>query len=171
MCRRCALRSRSRNPINQTVQKVTITVTALDGKSLQLHLIVHARISAIKRSLEEEWKIPAPLQRLVYHGTFMNDDKTLLDSNIFVETEIQLIRLMEIIVQLPEENRAVKVSQIDKVSNLKNQIESQTSLRKTQYYLTFQSQALEDGRTLQSYGIQHNSTITVNLRLHGGRDN
>ncbi|XP_062890253.1 uncharacterized protein LOC134338391 [Mobula hypostoma] len=152
----------------QPVKKFTITVTALDGRSLRLHLIVHARISEIKRSVEEEWTIPAPLQRLVYRGTIMNEDKTLLDSNIFFETEIQLIRLMEIIVQLPEGNRAVKVSQIDKVSNLKEQIQSQTSFQTRQYYLTFQSQALEDGRTLQSYGIEHNSIITVNLRLLGG---
>ncbi|XP_078410791.1 2'-5'-oligoadenylate synthase 2-like [Cetorhinus maximus] len=57
------------------------------------------------------------------------------------------------------------VSATDKVLSLRNKIESQEPLSSSQYYLTYGSISLEDGRTLESYCIKQRSNITINLRL------
>ncbi|XP_051887761.1 uncharacterized protein LOC127579193 [Pristis pectinata] len=151
----------------QPVKKFRITVTALDGRSLQLNANIYTNISEIKCNIEREWNIPAPQQRLGFNGTIVHDGKTLLDSKIIFDTEIQLLRLFEIIVRSPERNLTIKVLENDKVSSLKDKIES---LAQSQYYLTFKSQPLEDERTLQYYGIEQHSTIIANLRLRGGSE-
>lgn len=156
----------------QPVKTFQITVTSLGGKSLQLQANIYLKVSEIKCNIQQNWTILVSQQRLVFNGTILDDGKTLLDSRIFFDATIQLLMLntMNIIVKYNESNLTIQVSPSDKVSSLKNKIESQTHLQPRQYYLTFQSLQLEDERTLQSYGIKQLSTIQVNLRLRGGSE-
>ncbi|XP_032898950.1 2'-5'-oligoadenylate synthase-like protein 2 [Amblyraja radiata] len=154
------------------VMTFEITVTSLDGKSLLLTANINLKVSEIKRNIDQNWTIPVSQQRLVFNGTILDDGKTLLDSSIFFDATVKLLMLntMDIFVNYNGRNLTIQVSPSDKVSSLKNEIESRTHVQPRQYYLTFQSHQLEDERTLQSYGIKKLSTIMVNLRLRGGNE-
>ncbi|XP_078278019.1 2'-5'-oligoadenylate synthase 1-like [Rhinoraja longicauda] len=156
----------------QPVKTFEITVTSLDGKSLRLKANIYGKVSEVKRNIQQKWTIPVSQQRLMFNGTILDDGKTLLDSSIFFDATIQLLTLntMDILVNSNGRNLTIQVSPNDKVSSLKNKIESLERLQPSQYYLTFQSQPLEDKRTLQHYGIKQHSTIHVNLRLRGGNE-
>uniref|UniRef100_UPI00398EF3E0 2'-5'-oligoadenylate synthase 2-like n=1 Tax=Pristiophorus japonicus TaxID=55135 RepID=UPI00398EF3E0 len=156
-----------------TVQKFKITVIGLDGSVLLLHANINNKISMIKQQIEQDRDIPAHQQRLMFNKTILNDHETLLDCGIFFDAELQLLHLlptMEIfVINSDGRNLKFNVSPTDKVSTLKNKIESSERIRSNQYYLTFQSRPLEDGHTLKYYGIKTHSTININLRLRGGR--
>ncbi|XP_078278017.1 2'-5'-oligoadenylate synthase 1-like [Rhinoraja longicauda] len=156
----------------QPVKTFEISVTSLDGKSLRLKANIYGKVSEVKRNIQQKWTIPVSQQRLMFNGTILDDGKTLLDSSIFFDATIQLLTLntMDILVNYNGRNLTIQVSPNDKVSSLKNKIESLERLQPSQYYLTFQSQPLEDKRTLQHYGIKQHSTIHVNLRLRGGNE-
>ncbi|XP_072921854.1 2'-5'-oligoadenylate synthase 1-like [Hemitrygon akajei] len=156
----------------EPVKTFGVTVTALDGNWFQQNASIYSKVSQIKHSIQEEWNIPALQQRLLFKDTILNDQNTLLDSKIFFDAKIQLLTLglMEIFVSINGRDRTIQVLPNDKVSSLKDKIESLERIQRSQYYLTFQSMPLEDARTLQSYGIKQHSTIVVNLRLRGGSE-
>uniref|UniRef100_A0A8C8RHX6 Ubiquitin-like domain-containing protein n=1 Tax=Pelusios castaneus TaxID=367368 RepID=A0A8C8RHX6_9SAUR len=56
----------------------------------------------------------------------------------------------------------------DTVLDLKKKIEARTSVAVNQQRLTFNSQELQDNRTLSQYHIRCHSTIYLLLRLRGG---
>ncbi|XP_072103645.1 2'-5'-oligoadenylate synthase 3-like [Mobula birostris] len=156
----------------QPVKTFQVTVTTLNGNSLQQNASIYNKVSEIKRGIQERWNIPAFKQRLLFKDTILDDRITLLDAKIFFDAEIQLLTLsvMEIFVGIDGRNLTIQVLPSDKVSSLKAEIESLERIRRSQYYLTFQSTPLEDERTLQSYGIKQYSTILVNLRVRGGSE-
>ncbi|XP_059510975.1 2'-5'-oligoadenylate synthase-like protein 2 isoform X1 [Stegostoma tigrinum] len=156
----------------QPVPQFEIAVFILDGPSFDLMANIDTNISMIKHQIQQNWNIPIHHQRLIFNETILNDVKTLLDSGIFFHAKLQLfvINSMEIFVRNPNgQNLEINVFPTDKVSSLKNKIQSLERISPSQYYLTFQSRILEDGHTLAHYGIEHHSTININLRLRGGR--
>ncbi|XP_078277972.1 2'-5'-oligoadenylate synthase 1-like [Rhinoraja longicauda] len=154
----------------QPVKTFEITVTSPDGKSLRLKDNIYSKVSEVKHNIQEKWTIPVSQQCLTFNGTILDDGKTLLDSSIFFDATIQLLTLMDIFVDYNERNLTIQVSPNDKVSSLKNNIESLERLQRSQYYLTFQSKPLEDKQMLKDYGIKQHSTIYVKLQLRGGNE-
>ncbi|XP_026581337.1 ubiquitin-like protein ISG15 [Pseudonaja textilis] len=56
----------------------------------------------------------------------------------------------------------------DTVGRFRAQIRAQERIQDDQYWLTYGSQTLEDGRTFSHYNICPGGTLTLNLRLRGG---
>ncbi|XP_067862046.1 2'-5'-oligoadenylate synthase 1-like [Heptranchias perlo] len=157
----------------EPVKEFGITVIGLDGSSLQQNANLYSKISMIKQQIEQHTRIPVQQQRLIFNKTILIDNKTLLDSGIFFDATLHLLMTneMEIFVKKTNgQNLTLNVQRTDTVLSLKNKIESLERLRSDQYYLTFESRQLEDGRTLEYYGIKPFSTIFINLRLRGGRE-
>ncbi|XP_078082241.1 2'-5'-oligoadenylate synthase 2-like [Mustelus asterias] len=157
----------------QPMKNTEITVFQLDGSSLSLKLNISDKISMIKQQVQQQWKIPAPQQRLIFNETILADNKSLLDSGIFFDAKLQLLttKLTEIFVRNTDGRlKTINVTPNETVSSLKNKIESLLRISSQQYYLNFESKTLEDGRTLESYGIKQHSTININLRLRGGKE-
>uniref|UniRef100_UPI00398F546C 2'-5'-oligoadenylate synthase 2-like n=1 Tax=Pristiophorus japonicus TaxID=55135 RepID=UPI00398F546C len=153
----------------QPVKEFEITVIGLEGSLLDLNANIYNKISMIKQEIQQDRNIPPRHQRLKFNKTILNDHKTLLDCGIFFDAKLHLLP-MEIFVKNSDGRiLTLNVSPTDKVSSLKNKIESLERIRSDQYYLTFQSRPLEDGHTLEYYGIKTHSTININLRLRGGR--
>ncbi|XP_060700123.1 uncharacterized protein LOC132827453 [Hemiscyllium ocellatum] len=153
----------------QPVAQFEITVISLNGSSLPLMANIDTNILMIKNQIQQNWSIPVHQQRLMFNETILNGGK-LLDSGIFFDAKLHLLvtNSMEIFVRHPNgRNLEINVSPTDKVLSLKNKIQNLERISPSQYYLTFQSQTLEDSHTLEYYGIDQHCTIDINLRLRG----
>ncbi|XP_078410790.1 2'-5'-oligoadenylate synthase 3-like [Cetorhinus maximus] len=153
------------------IKEFEITVFTLDGSSLSLNVNIDNTISMIKKQIQQKWDIPVYQQRLSFNEAILDDNKSLLHSGIFFDARLHLVITTSMQIFVRTVNGRVltlDVSPTDKVLSLRNKIESLERLSSNQYYLTYGSIPLEDGRTLESYGIKQHSTITINLRLRGG---
>ena len=63
----------------ESTPEIAITVKTATGKQYNLQVSEDASIEEIKKLLESQCEITADLQRLIYSGHIMNNEKTLKD--------------------------------------------------------------------------------------------
>lgn len=150
-----------------------IFIKSLTGKTITFDVKSSTTIKELKNKIEEKENISTNIQRILFCGKTLEDNKTLSYYNIQNESTIHLIicviknKIRIFIKKLSGIEFTLYVKPSELISDVKARILYKDGVPYNQQRLIFNGKQLEDGTTLLDYNIKEDSIIHLVHRLSG----
>lgn len=135
----------------------------------------NATVSALKRVIEEQEKIPYEEQTLTFNGLILEDGNLISEYGLYDQCTILLyLRLgfqpdFDLTVILPSKKKVnLNISKEDTVENLKKRIEQKIGFSLNDVELIYNYWVLDGDRKLMEYDISEGATILAVHELEAG---
>lgn len=162
-----------------------VFVRDFNGKTATLNVEPSDSVGQIKQMYENLEGISSSSQRLIFAGKQLEDNNEIQAYGIKSDDTLHLTSFMlgggesgsggsstgtkHIYIRtLNGKNISIDVNDTDTIKSLKDKITDIEGVSADQQRLVFNGKQMEDGNTIQDYGIQEDSSIHLVLRLRGG---
>ncbi|XP_033120378.1 polyubiquitin-B-like [Anneissia japonica] len=148
-------------------RSMTIFVISITGKATTLKVEPSYTIKDVKYEIFYEQSVSPNIQRLIFKGRQLENERTLSDYNIQDKSEFHLLVCMrgggesqEIAVKTSTGNSVtLTVDPLDTIESIKVAFQEKEGTPPSQQRLVFKGIQLENGRTLSDYNIEMGSTL------------
>ena len=149
--------------------RIQVFIKTVSGRLIPLNLVPTDIVFDVKKAIQEqEENIHPYLQKLVFAGEILEDNRILSDYGIRKESVIHLYTKPKTEIRLYVKTPTGKLIPIelqnrDKVNNIKNQIEHKEGIAVNQQRLFFAGNELVNDEFISKYDIHGESTIFLSI--------
>ncbi|KAJ8263677.1 hypothetical protein COCON_G00161340 [Conger conger] len=152
-----------------------LMIKFLTGNSFSLPVELRTTVGQLKSMIQARASVPSAKQRLSTqngHRVDLTDDsRTLQDYGLHSGCTVVVLITQSYQVFLRNDKGATHTYDVapgETVAQFKLKVQNKEGVPVQQQRLVYESKPLEDGHTLEDYGIKAGSTINLLLRLRGG---